>query len=102
MPAPVGTVQDVTVPQLVVPLSRLYVSVSGGDSGSVAVAVNVRVFGLLTGLLPIDASTGRSFTGVTVIVKVWGALVSTPLFAVPPLSWIRTVTVATPLAFRAD
>ena len=36
--------------------------------------------------------------GVTVIVNVCGALVSTPPFAVPPLSCSCTVTVADPVA----
>src|SRR5947207_11825760 len=44
---------------------------------------------------------GASFTAVTVMVKVCGPLVSMPPFAVPPLSWRRTVTVATPLASAA-
>src|ERR671925_614921 len=41
---------------------------------------------------------GASFTAPTLIVKVWGALVSTPPLAVPPLSTALTVTVAAPLA----
>ena len=44
---------------------------------------------------------GASLTAVTVIVKVCVALVSTPPLAVPPLSWIVTVTVAVPTAFAA-
>ena len=44
---------------------------------------------------------GASLTGVTVIVNVCGALVSTPPLAVPPLSWMLTVTVATPNASGA-
>ena len=44
---------------------------------------------------------GTSFTAVTVIVKVCGPLVSTPPFAVPPSSWMRTVTVAEPAALAA-
>src|ERR1044072_50507 len=44
---------------------------------------------------------GASFTGFTVIVKVWMALVSTPPLAVPPSSWIWTETVAEPLALAA-
>ena len=36
-----------------------------------------------------------------VIVNVCGALVSTPLLAIPPLSWRRTVTVVVPLAAAA-
>ena len=39
---------------------------------------------------------GASLTGVTLMVKVCGALVSTPPLAVPPSSWMRTVTVAEP------
>ena len=42
---------------------------------------------------------GASFTAVTVIVNVCGALVSTPPFAVPPLSCSVTVIVAVPIAF---
>src|SRR5947208_3128549 len=44
---------------------------------------------------------GGSLTAVTVMVKVCGADVSTPPFAVPPLSCKRTVTVALPLALGA-
>ena len=44
---------------------------------------------------------GASLTAVTVMVKVWVALVSTPPLAVPPLSWMLTVTVAEPLALAA-
>ncbi len=44
---------------------------------------------------------GASFTAVTVIVNVCAALVSTPPLAVPPSSWILTVTVAEPLALAA-
>ena len=45
---------------------------------------------------------GASFTGVIVIVNVCAALVSTPPFAVPPLSWILTVTIAEPFVCGAD
>jgi hypothetical protein len=38
---------------------------------------------------------GVSFTGVTVILNVWGALWSTPPLAVPPLSLRNTVTLHT-------
>jgi hypothetical protein len=38
---------------------------------------------------------------VTVIVNVWGPLVSTPPLAVPPLSWIWTETIVVPFAFAA-
>ena len=44
---------------------------------------------------------GASLTAVTVMVKVWVALVSTPPLAVPPSSWMLTVTVAVPLALAA-
>ena len=44
---------------------------------------------------------GASFTGVTVIMKVWAAEVSTPPFAVPPLSLITMVMLADPFAFAA-
>ena len=44
---------------------------------------------------------GSSLTLVTVIVKVRVVLVSAPPFAIPPLSWILTDTVATPYAFVA-
>ena len=44
---------------------------------------------------------GASLTAVTVIVKVCGGEVSLPPFAVPPLSFAVTVTVALPLAFDA-
>ena len=43
----------------------------------------------------------RVVDGVTVIVNVCGATVSTPPLAVPPLSWMLTVTVATPNASGA-
>ena len=49
----------------------------------------------------LSAPAGGSLTGSTVIRKVWGALVSTPPLAVPPLSRIRNVTVALPLALAA-
>ena len=39
---------------------------------------------------------------VTVIVNVWIALVSSPLFRMPPLSWAWSPIVATPLAFGAS
>jgi hypothetical protein len=44
---------------------------------------------------------GTSLTAVTEMVNVCDALVSTPPFAVPPLSCSRTVTVAEPFAFAA-
>jgi hypothetical protein len=44
---------------------------------------------------------GASLTGVTVIVKVWEAEVSTPPFATPPLSFKEIVIVAEPFAFAA-
>src|SRR5437016_5189722 len=44
---------------------------------------------------------GGSFTELTVIVKVCGAEVSTPPFAVPPLSLSKIVIVAEPFAFVA-
>ena len=48
-------------------------------------AVNVSVVSSVP-LTPMAANVGASFTGVTVMVKVCAALVSTPLLAVPPLS----------------
>ena len=45
---------------------------------------------------------GASLTAVTLIDEgLGGRVVSTPPLAVPPLSWICTVTVALPLAFAA-
>jgi hypothetical protein len=44
---------------------------------------------------------GTSFTAVTVITNVCAALVSTPPFAVPPLSVSTSVIVAVPLAFAS-
>ena len=44
---------------------------------------------------------GASLTGVTIIVKLTGADVSTPPFAVPPLSFRTAVMVALPEAFAA-
>ena len=45
------------------------------------------------------ASMEKSLAGgMTVMLKVCGALVSVPPLAVPPSSWMRTVTVAAPLA----
>ena len=41
-------------------------------------------------------NVGGSLTPVTVIVKVWVALVSSPLLAMPPLSWSSIVIVALP------
>src|SRR5262245_2980210 len=46
-------------------------------------------------------NVGASFTDVTVMVNVFGAQESAPPFAVPPSSWIRTVTVADPLTLAA-
>ena len=63
-----------------------------------AVKVNVVSF---VPLSAIAASVGASFTAVTVMVKVWAALVATPPIAVPPVSWAVIVTVAVPLAFAA-
>src|SRR5207248_2449971 len=51
-------------------------------------------------LLP-GVNDGASLTGLTVMVNVCGAEVSTPPFAVPPLSCSVTVTVAVPLASGA-
>src|SRR5207253_4373866 len=45
---------------------------------------------------------GASLTFVTLMSKVWLAEVSTPPFAVPPLSEIEIVTVAVPKAFAAS
>src|SRR5436190_8620693 len=45
--------------------------------------------------------SGASFTAVTLITNVCGALVSTPPPAVPPLSWTESVTVAQPLGLAA-
>src|SRR5438093_13459219 len=42
---------------------------------------------------------GTSLTGVTVIVKETCALVSTPPFDVPPLSWTVATITALPFAF---
>ena len=64
----------------------------------------------VTVVVPLSSSTvwfapfvndGTSFTGVTLIVNVCGADVSTPPLSVPPLSCALTVTVAEPLAFAA-
>src|SRR5437764_5246122 len=51
-------------------------------------------------LLP-GVNDGASLTGLTVMVNVCGAEVSTPPFAVPPLSCSVTVMVAVPLASGA-
>ena len=59
------------------------------------------IFMLVSAVKLFGCATGASFTGVTVIVKVCAALVSAPPLAVPPLSWIWTVTVAVPLALAA-
>ena len=73
-------------------------------STSLTVTVNgaraVSSFVDLLGLPEIE-TVGGSFTGVTVIVNVWAALVSTPPLVVPPLSCICTVTVAEPFALAA-
>src|SRR5919202_1798422 len=47
------------------------------------------------------ATVGGSLTGVMVIVKLCGGLVSRPPLAVPPLSFSTTVMLALPLAFGA-
>ena len=44
---------------------------------------------------------GASFTGFTVMVKVFVSLVSSPPLAVPPSSWSVTLIVAAPLALSA-
>ncbi len=51
-------------------------------------------------MLIASTRAGASFTAVTVRVKVF-VFVSTPAFAVPPLSCAITVTVAEPLALVA-
>ena len=48
--------------------------------------------------LPASVKLGGSLTGVTVIVKVCGSLVSTPFMALPPLSFSVTVMFAVPCA----
>ena len=45
--------------------------------------------------------TGGSFMAETAMTKVCGALVSTPPLAVPPLSWIATLTTEEPFALPA-
>ena len=48
-----------------------------------------------------SVTVGALFTASTVILKVCTALVSTPLFAVPPLSRPATLIIATPLELTA-
>ena len=55
----------------------------------------------IVGRVRLPTPVGASLTEVTVMVKVWVALVSTPPLVVPPLSWRATVTVAVPLALGA-
>jgi hypothetical protein len=77
------------------------VAVSGSQLGSEEVTVAVKVTGTLgTDGLLLDRTVTR-VPILVVIVKVCNTLVSTPPFAVPPLSWRRTVTVATPFTFAA-
>src|SRR5439155_11540095 len=66
--APTGTMQEVTLRQLVVPLTRLKVSVLAGRSWSVAVAVKDRFVSSSTFLLPMAPSTGATLTSATVTV----------------------------------
>ena len=47
-------------------------------------------------------TTGASFTGFTLMLNCCTADVSTPPFAVPPLSWICTETIAVPNASGAE
>src|SRR5476649_233311 len=55
------------------------------------------VTGVLNVVVAVSATaTGGRLIGVTVMTNVTGALVSMPPFAVPPLSWSVTVTVAEP------
>ncbi len=54
-----------------------------------------------TTLFVAKVTLGDWFTGITVIMKVCGALAFVPPLAVPPLSWAITVTVATPKALTA-
>src|SRR6266851_2448580 len=83
------------------PAPRLNVRSCGGRSGSVALALNLTRVPAWTVRFGICASDGAWFTGVTVIVKVCGALVSAPPLAVPPLSCSWTVTVAEPPAYAS-
>src|SRR5205085_157648 len=50
---------------------------------------------------PTVTNDGAALTAFTVMVNVWVAEVSTPPFAVPPLSVRNTLIVAVPLAFGA-
>src|SRR5229473_6376347 len=73
------------------PGPRLNVRSCGGRSGSVALAPKVTEAPAWTVRFGMGANDGAWFTGVTVIVKVCGALVSEPPLAVPPLSCSSTV-----------
>src|SRR5207248_10726710 len=98
------------------PLARFcvprLVPVFTGPSQNVAVPLGVRLPGGTAGTFAVnvtvwphtaDATDGVTVTWtlflLTVIVKVWEALVSLPPLAVPPLSLAVTVTWATPLTW---
>src|SRR2546427_6460665 len=68
------------------PGPRLNVRSCGGRSGSVALAPNVTKEPAWTVRFGMGANDGAWFTGITVIVKLCGVLVSEPPLAVPPLS----------------
>ncbi len=77
---------------------------SFGGPALIAVAQGFTVTGpassALLGFAP-AVKLGASLMPVTVIVKVWGAEVSTPPLAVPPSSCSVSVIVATPDALAA-
>ena len=95
---------DVVAPRLTVPVPP-----AGGDTienvvlfPSTSVPVSVIAFAVSSGVEVVTGdAAGASFDGVTVMVNICGALVSTPPLRIPPSSWTRTVTVAEPNAFGA-
>src|SRR5688572_30021588 len=106
-----------TAPGVTEPATSVALNDPGGESGSVSFANTEPVTKTAGALTVCDAATcscvlpivsyaspvacGGSLTGFTVIVKVTDPEVSTPPFAVPPLSVRYTVTVAEPNAFIA-
>ena len=65
----------------------------------IAGSSNVVSFSVYDRLVPVAVTSGGSSM---VMVNVWTVLVSEAPFAVPPLSWMLTLTTAVPVASAAD
>ena len=109
VPSPVVKARPVVPPSVTFPLVPARVTRTEAPPASTSdtemafelpVEKTVAVF-MFVDWAPGTALTGASLTALTLITNVGFALVSTPLFVVPPLSWRLTVTVAVPLAFAA-